>query len=153
VAWGGRAQLTSKLKSLTHVMSQKACHSRRWSGLLPPQHTRAATAGGLLSHQSAAGGRAWTETHRELPERAIARSCCTPFFLNYLPHFIFQAFPSISTGVYSYPVESATHVALGEVRKFLDTEIAKEACLVYGWHSLHAARVTNGARASYSSSA
>jgi hypothetical protein len=77
---GGRAQLTSKLKSLTHVMSQKACHSRRWSGLLPPQHTRAATAGGLLSHQSAAGGRAWTETHRELPERAIARSCCTPFF-------------------------------------------------------------------------
>lgn len=47
------------------------------------------------------------------------------------PHFIFQAFPSISTGVYSYPVESATHVALAEVRKFLDTEVAKEACLVY----------------------
>ena len=47
------------------------------------------------------------------------------------PHYIFQAFPSISTGIYSYPMESATHVALGEVRKFLDTEDAKEACLVY----------------------
>jgi len=48
-----------------------------------------------------------------------------------VPHFIFQAFPSISTGIYSYPVESATHVALSEIRKFLDTEDAKEACLVY----------------------
>ena len=47
------------------------------------------------------------------------------------PHFIFQAFPSISTGTYSYPIESATHVALGEVRNFLDTEAAKEARLVY----------------------
>ncbi|KAI0279756.1 hypothetical protein BGY98DRAFT_967279 [Russula aff. rugulosa BPL654] len=36
------------------------------------------------------------------------------------------AFPSISTGVYSYPLESATHVALCEARKFLDTEDAKE---------------------------
>lgn len=48
-----------------------------------------------------------------------------------VPHFFFQAFPSISTGIYSYPIESATHVALGEVRKFLDTEDAKEACLVH----------------------
>ncbi|KAH9954283.1 A1pp-domain-containing protein [Russula dissimulans] len=36
------------------------------------------------------------------------------------------AFPSISTGIYSYPIESATQVAFGEVRKFLDTEQAKE---------------------------
>jgi hypothetical protein len=47
------------------------------------------------------------------------------------PYFIFEAFPSISTGIYSYPIESATHVAFGEVRKFLETENAKEACLVY----------------------
>ena len=47
------------------------------------------------------------------------------------PHFIFQAFPSLSTGVYGYPVESATHLALCEIRKFLDTEDAKEACLVF----------------------
>ncbi|KAH9989481.1 A1pp-domain-containing protein [Russula vinacea] len=39
------------------------------------------------------------------------------------------AFPSISTGIYGYPIESATHLAFGEVRKFLDTEEAKEACL------------------------
>jgi O-acetyl-ADP-ribose deacetylase (regulator of RNase III) len=43
---------------------------------------------------------------------------------------LFQAFPAISTGIYSYPIESATRVALEEIRKFLDTEQAKEACLV-----------------------
>ena len=69
-------------------MSQEARHSRRWSGLSPPEHTRAAAAGGLLSHQSTAGGGAWAETHRELLETAIARSCCCPHppFLSYLGH-------------------------------------------------------------------
>jgi len=32
------------------------------------------------------------------------------------------AFPSISTGIYGYPVEDATHIALDEVRRFLDSE-------------------------------
>ncbi|KDQ09353.1 hypothetical protein BOTBODRAFT_37112 [Botryobasidium botryosum FD-172 SS1] len=32
------------------------------------------------------------------------------------------AFPSISTGVYGYPIGNATHVALKEVRNFLDSE-------------------------------
>jgi len=36
------------------------------------------------------------------------------------------AFPAISTGIYGYPIESATQVAFGEVRKFLETEQAKE---------------------------
>jgi hypothetical protein len=36
------------------------------------------------------------------------------------------AFPAISTGIYSYPIDSATRVALGETRKFLDTDEAKE---------------------------
>ena len=48
-----------------------------------------------------------------------------------LRRFLFQAFPSISTGIYGYPIEGATQVAFGEVRKFLDTEQAKEACLVF----------------------
>ncbi|CAL1716891.1 unnamed protein product [Somion occarium] len=39
-------------------------------------------------------------------------------FDNSLKHI---AFPSISTGIYGYPVPDATHVALGEVRRFLDT--------------------------------
>jgi len=32
------------------------------------------------------------------------------------------AFPSVSTGVYGYPIEDATHIALDHVRQFLDTE-------------------------------
>ncbi|RDX57033.1 A1pp-domain-containing protein [Lentinus brumalis] len=32
------------------------------------------------------------------------------------------AFPSISTGIYGYPVKDATHIALDVVRKFLDSE-------------------------------
>ena len=35
------------------------------------------------------------------------------------------AFPSISTGVYSYPVEQAAFVAIGAVRKFCDENIGK----------------------------
>ncbi|KAI1796983.1 A1pp-domain-containing protein [Ganoderma leucocontextum] len=31
------------------------------------------------------------------------------------------AFPSISTGIYGYPVQDATHIALNVVREFLDT--------------------------------
>lgn len=33
-----------------------------------------------------------------------------------------QAFPSISTGIYSYPVPAATRIALNEVRTFLESE-------------------------------
>ncbi|KAH9972146.1 A1pp-domain-containing protein [Lactifluus volemus] len=40
------------------------------------------------------------------------------------------AFPAISTGIYRYPIDSATQIALGETRKFLDTEGAKKACLL-----------------------
>ena len=50
--------------------------------------------------------------------------------LFYFPFSFAQAFPAISTGVYSYPIEAATQVAFGEVRKFLETEQGKEACLV-----------------------
>ncbi|KAK0441902.1 A1pp-domain-containing protein [Armillaria borealis] len=32
------------------------------------------------------------------------------------------AFPSISTGIYGYPIEDATHIALKEVRRFVTTE-------------------------------
>jgi O-acetyl-ADP-ribose deacetylase (regulator of RNase III) len=32
-----------------------------------------------------------------------------------------QAFPAISTGIYGYPVGSATHIALNEARRFLET--------------------------------
>jgi len=36
------------------------------------------------------------------------------------------AFPSISTGIYSYPVPDATRIALNEVRTFLDSEHGDE---------------------------
>ncbi|KAL7278978.1 hypothetical protein ACG7TL_006810 [Trametes sanguinea] len=34
----------------------------------------------------------------------------------------YQAFPSISTGIYGYPIQDATHIALDVVRNFLDSE-------------------------------
>jgi len=36
------------------------------------------------------------------------------------------AFPSISTGVYSYPIRAATRIALNEVRTFLESESENE---------------------------
>ena len=33
-----------------------------------------------------------------------------------------QAFPSVSTGVYGYPMKDATNIAINEVRQFLDSE-------------------------------
>ncbi|KAI0687683.1 A1pp-domain-containing protein [Cytidiella melzeri] len=42
------------------------------------------------------------------------------------------AFPSISTGVYGYPIQDATHVAIREVRQFLDTENgSKLDCVIF----------------------
>lgn len=32
-----------------------------------------------------------------------------------------KAFPSLSTGIYGYPIETATRIALDETRLFLDT--------------------------------
>ncbi len=43
---------------------------------------------------------------------------------------IVQAFPSISTGIYGYPIKDATHVALIEVRKYLGTREGDKVCLV-----------------------
>ena len=42
---------------------------------------------------------------------------CCHFILMYI---FFQAFPCISTGIYSYPNEEAAEVALKTVRKFLE---------------------------------
>jgi len=36
------------------------------------------------------------------------------------------AFPSISTGVYAYPIRDATRIALNEVRSFLESELGNE---------------------------
>lgn len=44
----------------------------------------------------------------------------------------YQAFPSISTGVYGYPVEDATRIALNETRIFLDSNVGTQVlfCLL-----------------------
>jgi len=36
------------------------------------------------------------------------------------------AFPSVSTGIYGYPIEDATHIALDEVRIFCDSEVGSK---------------------------
>ena len=124
---------------------QEARHSRRRTGLSLQEHARgAAAARGVLPHQFAVGSGERTETHskffqREREKASRRRLLTFPFFflsfrsdveLSFFFSFI-QAFPAISTGIYGYPVESATRVAFEEVRKFLDTGEAKEASLVY----------------------
>ena len=39
-----------------------------------------------------------------------------------------QAFPAVSTGIYGYPIEDATKIALGEVRHFLESGGSDQAC-------------------------
>ncbi|KAI6037683.1 A1pp-domain-containing protein [Pisolithus marmoratus] len=36
------------------------------------------------------------------------------------------AFPSISTGIYGYPLRDATHIALNEVRQFMDSDVEEK---------------------------
>ena len=43
----------------------------------------------------------------------------------------------MSTGVYGYPVEDATHIALDEVRCFYDSEIGSKVCISYLLYNLH----------------
>lgn len=39
---------------------------------------------------------------------------------------IFQAFPAISTGVYGYPLEDATHIVLKEVREYCESNLGAQ---------------------------
>jgi O-acetyl-ADP-ribose deacetylase len=49
------------------------------------------------------------------------------------------AFPSISTGVYGYPIDRATEIALKETKKFLDTDkaISKVVFVCFGPKALN----------------
>ena len=40
------------------------------------------------------------------------------------------AFPAISTGVYAFPVERATRIAVTEVRKFLEEDTSLEKVIL-----------------------
>ena len=44
------------------------------------------------------------------------------------------AFPAISTGVYRFPIEKATRIALGEMKRFLESEVSvqKVTCCCFG---------------------
>ncbi|KIY44040.1 macro domain-like protein [Fistulina hepatica ATCC 64428] len=72
-------------------------------------------------HVIHAVGPVYSRSH--VMEKAVQLASCYNLSLeitveNSLKHV---AFPSISTGVYGYPIEDATHVALNEVRTFLDS--------------------------------
>jgi len=45
------------------------------------------------------------------------------------------AFPSVSTGIYGYPIENATHIALGTARQFMESERGTklERCIFVVW--------------------
>jgi hypothetical protein len=126
-------------KPHTFLGHKETRHPCRRSSLSPKEHARASAARRVLPPQPAAGGRARAKAHCKPPTRScqggrLPGSVLLPSMygtvrLSSVLH-LFQAFPAISTGIYSYPIESATRIALGETRKFLDTDHAKEACLV-----------------------
>ncbi|KJA22937.1 hypothetical protein HYPSUDRAFT_201753 [Hypholoma sublateritium FD-334 SS-4] len=63
-------------------------------------------------------------TFRDKEEKAAQLTSCYKTSLelavdNAIRHI---AFPSISTGIYSYPIADATHIALNTARMFLDSE-------------------------------
>jgi O-acetyl-ADP-ribose deacetylase (regulator of RNase III) len=67
----------------------------------------------MLQTKPAVGSRKLAETYR------LYRShVCTRDDADEVMH---QAFPAISTGIYGYPVGSATHIALNEARRFWGT--------------------------------
>jgi O-acetyl-ADP-ribose deacetylase len=45
---------------------------------------------------------------------------------------ISQAFCSISTGIYGYPIEDATYIALSEARAFLDADSSVSTTSLHG---------------------
>ena len=47
---------------------------------------------------------------------------------------VFQAFPAISTGVYNFPIMSATHIALNAVRLFLESAEGTNVCVIINFH-------------------
>jgi len=51
------------------------------------------------------------------------KTCLKLAVANSLRHI---AFPSISTGIYAYPIDDATRIALDEVRRFFDSEGAEK---------------------------
>jgi len=55
------------------------------------------------------------------------KTCLQLAVANSLKHI---AFPSISTGIYGYPIADATHIALDEVRRFFDSDLGETLDLV-----------------------
>lgn len=60
-----------------------------------------------------------------------------------------QAFPSISTGVYSYPVRDATRIAVNEVRTFLESEHGNEVSTFLLFFLRLIWKIWNSSRESY----
>lgn len=94
-------------------VSQETCHSYCRPGIFFVQRGAESIATCFLLSNSSWIGRA----------KFAFRHCIYiipdlwPFWCSLL-----QAFPSISTGIYGYPIEDATHIALSAVREFLQTD-------------------------------
>jgi O-acetyl-ADP-ribose deacetylase (regulator of RNase III) len=80
--------------------------------------------------------------NREQPETHCARSSLSSISSAFI--FYSQAFPSISTGIYGYPIEDATHLALDLARRFCETEVGSKAshCLLSMTLSLYVLLLT-----------
>jgi hypothetical protein len=60
-------------------------------------------------------------------EKKLKHIVCALLLLKIIfGNFSSKAFPSISTGIYGYPIEDATHIALDLVRRFCESEVGNK---------------------------
>ena len=78
----------------------------------------------LLATKQACSSRSSTRSRKS----CVSNSLSLSRVMDQINTILFQAFCSISTGIYGYPIADATRVALETARDFAETEDGAKVC-------------------------